>query len=130
MICGNIIKIGLATCVMALASTIQAKLGGFETIDGYSTPFTHDVWMYDAGQTGAPFTPPFYNTGRWAELFGSGNAAGDSQYMSQHGFGSSGANVAPFALAVRCLSPSTDGSYNQQLRYSIGADDTGVAPST
>ena len=38
--------------------------------------------------------------------------------------------MAPFALAVRCLSPSTDGSYNQQVRYSVGADDTGVAPST
>src|SRR5439155_950854 len=37
---------------------------------------------------------------------------------------------APFALAVRCLSPSTDGSYNQQVRYSVGADDTGVAPTT
>jgi len=130
MIRGNTIKIGVATCVMALASTTQAKLGGFETIDGYSTPFTHDVWMYDAGQTGAPFTPIQYNTGRWAELFGSGNPGGDSQYISQHGFGSGGANVAPFALAVRCLSPSTDGSYNQQVRYSVGADDTGVAPTT
>ena len=74
----NTDKIALASCLMALAGAAQAKLGGFETADGYSTPFTHDVWMYDAGQTGAPFTPSFYNTGRWAELFGSSNAGGDS----------------------------------------------------
>ncbi len=127
----GVAAIAACTGAMLLASnSAQAKLGGFEAVDGYSPPFSHDVWMYDAGQTGAPFTPPFYNTGRWAELFGSGNAGGDSQYISEHGYGGGGANVAPFALAVRCLSPSTDGSYNQQVRYSVGADDTGVSPST
>src|SRR5687767_13762808 len=79
--------------VLCLAPAARAVLGGFETSDGYSQPFPRDVWMYDAGQTGGPFTPIQYNTGRWQELFGSGIAGGDAQYVSQHGFGTGGAGV-------------------------------------
>ena len=116
--------------VLSLSPSARGALGGFETSDGYIQPFTRDVWSYDAGQTGAVFTPPFYNTGRWQELFGSGNTLGDAQYLSQYGFGSGGAGVAPFALAVRAIAPSTDGSYNMQVRYATGADDLGISPAT
>src|SRR5256885_1326835 len=115
---------------LLLSRPAQAKLGGLENPDGYIGPFPRDVWSYDAGQTGAIYTPPFYNTGRWVELSGSSQAGTDSQYLSQHGYGSGGAAVAPFALAVRAQSLSTDGTYNQHVRYAVGADDTGFSPLT
>jgi hypothetical protein len=110
-------------------TTAHALLGGFETADGYAFPFATDNWAYDAGQTGGSFLPSQYNTGRWQELFGS-SLVGDSQYVSQHGIGSGGALGAPFALAVRSISPSSDGSYDMTVQYSMGADDLGVAPTT
>lgn len=112
---------------LAAQQQAQAILGGFENADGYAPPFPMDVWSYDAGQTGGPIAP---NTGRWQELYGSGNAGGDSQYVSQHGYGVGGANLPPSALAVRTLTPSPDGSYDQTLRYTTGADDLGVSPAT
>jgi hypothetical protein len=106
----------------------RAILSGFETIDGYNFPFSRDVWSYDAGQTGSLFTPPQYNTGRWQEILGS-SKTGDSQYISQHGIGSGGAVSAPFALAVRSESPSSNGTYDMTVRYVLGADDLGVTPT-
>lgn len=129
-------SVGLGLLVIAttllwltIGGPVRAELGSFETADGYTGPFTRDVWSYDAGQTGALFVPSQYNTGRWVELAGSGNASGDAQYISQHGFISS-ANAPPYALAVRAISPSTDGTYDMSVRYELGVDDLGIAPST
>jgi hypothetical protein len=85
-----------------------------------------DNWSYDAGVTGGAIAP---NTGRWTELLGSGSSS-DIQYFSQHGYGGGGANVAPFAMVARARSLSTDGTYNQTVRYATGIEDLGVAPST
>ena len=128
----RILTMSLFALLLTVATDREAHavLGGFETADGYSTPFPKDVWSYDAGQTGANFAPAQYNTGRWQELFGSGNAGGDAQYISQHGVGSGGANAAPFALAVRSIAPSTDGSFDMAVRYALGVDDLGVSPTS
>jgi len=115
---------------LVVGRSAMAELGGFETANGYAGPFPQDVWSYDAGQTGASFIPSQYNTGRWVELTGSSNAGADAQYISQHGYGSGGANVAPFALAVRAIAPSTDGSFDMTVRYGVGVDDLGISPST
>ena len=115
---------------LSFANTAFALLGSFETADGYAFPFFRDAWSYDAGQTGVSFLPAQYNTGRWQELFGSGGANSDSQYVSQHGAGSGGPFAAPFALAVRSISPSTDGSYDMTVKYDLGVDDLGVSPTT
>jgi len=104
-------------------------LGSFEVADGYTGTFPQDVWSYDAGQTGAPFVPSQYNTGRWKEIFGSSNAGTDAQYVSRHGF-VSGANSPPFALAVRSIAPSPDNSFDMTVRYAVGADDLGISPTT
>ena len=80
------------------------------------------------GRLAAAFLPAQYNTGRWTELFGS-SFLGDSQYVSQHGVGGGGALGAPFALAVRSISPSVDGSFDMTVQYEVGADDLGFAPT-
>ena len=124
--------ITLFSGVVSLAgtpSTALAVLGGFETADGYTGPFSADVWSYDAGQTGGPFLISQYNTGRFQELFGSGSTS-DAQYVSQHGIGSGGANMPPYALAVRADTASPDGSYDMTVKYDTGADDLGFAPTT
>ncbi len=132
--CGSC-RLGQLAVVVALVVIVchgeaKAVLNGFENVDGYSPPFPLDVWAYDAGQTGASFLPAQYNTGRWQELFGSSIAGSGSQYISQHGYGTGGANVPPSALAVRATQPSTDGSFDMTLLYSLGVDDLGVSPGT
>lgn len=123
------------TALAAVAGTLAATqpanalLGSFETADGYTGPFTRDVWSYDAGQTGALFTPAQYNTGRWKELVGDGVANAGPQYASQHGFIGS-ASSPPFALAVRSITLNPGIDYDMTLSYDVGVDDTGVAPTT
>lgn len=123
------------TTVVVLAATAlaaqptHALLGSFEVADGYTGPFTRDFWSYDAGQTGALFTPSQYNTGRWKELVGDGAANSGAQYVSQHGFIGSAASP-PFAMAVRSITLNPGINYDMTVSYDVGADDTGIAPTT
>lgn len=123
----------IAAAAMTAAITggqpAYALLGSFETADGYTGPFTRDVWAYDAGQTGALFTPAQYNTGRWKELVGSGVATAGAQYGSQHGYIGSAASP-PFALALRNLTSTPGIDFDMTLQYDVGADDLGIAPTT
>lgn len=121
----------LLICLSALlcVSAAKAALAGFETSDGYSFPYLRDVWSYDAGQTGASFTPTQYNTGRWQQILGSSVAETDLQYISQHGL-QNGATASPFALGIRSESPSSNGTYDMTVRYKLGVDDLGVSPSS
>ena len=120
--------LGAIAWIASFQQSAHAVLGSFEVADGYGPSFARDVWTYDAGQTGAPYLPANYNTGRWKELYGS-SFFGDSQYVSQHGVGGS-AITAPYALAVRSASPSLDSTYNMSVEYALGTDDLGVAPTT
>lgn len=128
-------KVGVVSTCMASALALwmvepaHALLGSFEVADGYTGPFPRDVWSYDAGQTGALFSPAQYNTGRWKELVGDGVANSGPQYISQHGFVGS-ASSPPFALAVRSITLNPGINYDMTLSYDVGADDTGVAPNT
>ncbi len=118
------------TLVLAGQQPAHALLGGFEVADGYTQTFGNDVWSYDAGATGATFTPIQYNTGRFHELVGSSAVNTDAQYVSRHGYGGGGANSAPFAMAVRSIAPAGAPNYDMTVEYDVGIDDLGVAPTT
>jgi PEP-CTERM motif len=122
--------VATAILVMLGQQPAHALLGGFEVADGYTQTFGNDVWSYDAGASGATFIPSQYNTGRFQELVGSSAVNTDAQYVSRHGYGGGGANVAPFALAVRSISPAGAPNYDMTIGYDVGIDDLGVAPTT